>query len=115
MLDEVDENVREGVKTPSHGKSPLGVYPPPGPPRTQFLGKVNEEKLTEKGGTPPPPLNGPKIQKKFAAAAFFGCFLPKKKHCFWGKKLVEKVNGKGGRVPPPLTDGQFPKPEQKKN
>ena len=57
MLDEVDENVREGVKTPSHGKSPLGVYPPPppGPPRTQFFGKVNEEKLTEKGGTSPPP------------------------------------------------------------
>ena len=58
MLDEVDENVREGVKTPSHGKSPLGVYPPSpplGPPRTQFFGKVNEEKLTEKGGSPPPP------------------------------------------------------------
>ena len=39
MLDEVDENVREGVKTPSHGKSLLGVYPPPGPPRTQFFWK----------------------------------------------------------------------------
>ena len=88
MLDEVDENVREGVKTPSHGKSPLGVYPPPGPPRTQFFGKVNEEKLTEKGGTPPP-LTDQKSKKNSPQRHFFGVFYPKKT-LFLG----QKVNGK---------------------
>ena len=76
MLDEVDENVREGVKTPSHGKSPLGVYPPPGPPRTQFLGKVNEEKLTEKGGNPPP-LTDQKSKKNSPSGIFLVFFTQK--------------------------------------
>ena len=34
-------SVRKGFKTPSHGKSPLRGYPPPGPPRTRFFRKVS--------------------------------------------------------------------------
>ena len=52
----------EGFKNPSHGNCPLGGYPlpPPGPSRTTFSGKVNEKKVTEKGGSPPPPFtDGP--------------------------------------------------------
>ena len=68
--------VREGVKTPSHGKSP----PPPGPQRTRFFCKVSEKNLTDKGGTPPP-LNRRKIQKIFAASGHFLVFFTQK-HCF---------------------------------
>ena len=47
--------VRSGVKNPRHGNFPLGGFPPPGPPRTRFFRKVSGKKLTERGGTPPPP------------------------------------------------------------
>ena len=98
--------IRKGFKTPSHGKCPLGGYPPPPPGglRTRFFCKVSEKNLTDKGG-PPPPLTGPlfpKTQKKkkiserggspppvygrkiqifFATSGIFWCFSPKK-HCF---------------------------------
>ena len=49
---------------------------PPGYP--DFSEKLAKKNLTEKGGSPPP-LNGPKIQKFFAASGiFFGVFHPKK-------------------------------------
>ena len=48
--------IRESVKNPRHGNFPLGGYlPPPEPPRTRIFRKVSGKKLTEKGGTPPPP------------------------------------------------------------
>ena len=47
--------LRKGFKTPSHGKCPLGGYPPPGGLRTRFFCKVSEKNLTDKGGTPAPP------------------------------------------------------------
>ena len=46
--------LRKDFKTPSHGKCPLGGYPPPGGLRTRFFCKVSEKNLTDKGGTPPP-------------------------------------------------------------
>ena len=57
MLDEVDENVREGVKTPSHGKSPLGGeggYPPF--PLT-FFRSIFGNQPSVKGGEGVPPLS----------------------------------------------------------
>ena len=47
--------VREGFKTPSHGKSPLGGYPPlpRGLNGQDFSVKLAKKNLTDKGGTPP--------------------------------------------------------------
>ena len=96
--------VREGFKTPSHGKSPLGGYPPPppGPQRTRFFCKVSEKNLTEKGGTPPPPLTDPKSKNFSPQAVFFGVFRPKSLYLaqkVYGKKLTER----GGTPPPART------------
>ena len=70
--------IREGFKTPSHGKCPLGGYPPPPPGglRTRFFCKVSEKNLTDKGGTPPP-LTDAKSKNFSPQAAFFGVFHPK--------------------------------------
>ena len=102
--------VREGFKTPSHGKSPLGGYPPPppGPQRTRFFCKVSEKNLTEKGGTPPPPLTDPKSKNFSPQAVFFGVFHPKNT-VFGPKSLWKKVNGKGGYPLPPLNGRLVPK------
>ena len=44
---------REGFKTPSHGKCPLGGYPPPrGLNGQDFSVKLAKKNFTDKGGTP---------------------------------------------------------------
>ena len=58
-------NIREGFKTPSHGKCPL-----------DFSVKL-AKKLNGQGGYPPPPLTDAKSKKISPQAAFFGVFHPK--------------------------------------
>ena len=78
----LEDAIREGFKNPRHGNFPLGGgVPPPGPPRTRFFRKVIGNFLTEKGGTPPPPLTDdplPKMDFFPPKTAFFA-----QKHCFW--------------------------------
>ena len=63
--------VREGFKTPSHGKCPLGGYPPRGLNGQDFSVKLAKKNLTDKGGYP-------RKSKNFSPqAAFFGVFHPK--------------------------------------
>ena len=99
------------------------------PPRG-LHGRDFSEKLTEKGGYPPPsPLNGRFVAKNGFFSAENGIFCPKTLvlgHFEWifligkegypppplnghsaAEKLTEKVNGKGGTPPPPL-NGKFP-------
>ena len=82
--------IREGFKTPSHEKKSVrGVpTPPPGPQRTRFFCKVSEKNLTEKGGTPPPPLTDDPLPKMD--------FFPPKTAFFAQKTLFN------GFFPPPL-------------
>ena len=70
--------LREGFNNPSHGNFPLRGYPPPippppVPPRTRFSRKVSGNFLTEKGGTPPPPLTDSPLPKTdyFAESVVF--------------------------------------------
>ena len=74
--DTISEWLREGFKTPSHGKCPLGGSPPPGALRTRFFCKVSEKKLNGQGGYPPP-LTDAKSKIFSPQAAFFGVFHPK--------------------------------------
>ena len=83
--------VTEGVKAPSHGKSPLGGYPSPLPQginRQDFSVKL-AKKLNGKGGYPLPPLTDPN-SKKFSPQAAFFCVFDPKKTLFLAQKVNEK-------------------------
>ena len=107
--------VREGFKTPSHGKCPLGGYPPPPPGglRTRFFCKVSEKNLTDKGGTPPRlrTQNPNFFRHKRHFLVFFT-----QKTLFLAQKVNEKkVNGKGGYPLPPLNGRSVPKNRTEKS
>ena len=71
-LQKIKRTIREGFKYPSHGVCPL---------RERFFPKVSAKKLTEKGGTPRPPLRTVRCQnrKNFCRKQRFFA----QKHCFF--------------------------------